>query len=89
MNWFKRLALGKCTSCEYYSEYKTKDRLLPDKTIEKGRVVCRSCQLGDFILTDIEPCEKFKWRHSVLDWVHAATMYQECQRKRANDSQRS
>lgn len=52
-----------CTDCEHYAELRTSDKVNPDKTITRGRVILRQCRQSEaFELVDLTPCELFRKR---------------------------
>lgn len=53
-----------CRECEYYSEYYSPSKLLPDKTVIKSKLECISCEKMDAKLNDVRPCELFEERSS-------------------------
>lgn len=48
-----------CRHCEHYAELRSPDKVMPDKTVVKGKVQIRQCSKGEFELSDLEPCGLF------------------------------
>jgi hypothetical protein len=65
VNWLKdifKLKEKTCLDCEHYSEYKSEEKMNPDKSITKGKVLMRSCEKFDVALNDIKICDRFEYK---------------------------
>jgi hypothetical protein len=75
---FFRKVEKSCKNCHYYDEYKTSDKLNPDKTITYGKVEVTVCgkERDPFELKDFTPCLYWKQdEHNVYNRKNYAFIY--------------
>jgi hypothetical protein len=67
LNWIfgkKESPKYTCRDCKHYAMWRSFDRVLPDKTVIRGKLEYEECRQSknEFELKDIEPCPLFKKR---------------------------
>lgn len=60
-----------CKDCEYYSWHGEPDKLLPNKKVIPGNLLCESCEKMDCRLNDLRACDMFKYRSRTHNSFHA------------------